>query len=290
MIHSDVPGFYGLTDNKTLAVTMFSSFLITIINSILYCLDDDNILYNDYQLYQYEPFIDSVNISFGVIIIFLLLDVFLDSSFWNNIGVRVNFVNESEKPHNNDFIMRKMNSHSSIFQFFVGIYSLYQFNEETRYFYACRLFSYAHIFMGIVSYFWWSSNLNNIHILDNLLMELIINSLSILIWTTIFPLYEIYFVYMGILFFFTHSLIFEKADLLKLSIFYYSSSIISVYYFSSSGDQYYFFIGSLLTLGGLIPKILDRINRFELGTSLFHFTEAFGFLMFYKWIQTLPIN
>ena len=39
-----------------------------------------------------------------------------------------------------------------------------------------------------------ASNLNNIHMIDNLCMELIVNSISTLIWSTIFPSYELYFV------------------------------------------------------------------------------------------------
>jgi len=142
--------------------------------------------------------------------------------------------------------------------------------------------------MGIVSYLWWASGLNNIHIIDNLCMELIVNSISVLVWSTIFPSFELYFIYLSIFYFLLHLFTFKKPYLFELCLIFLLSSVVTVYY-NGSGDQYTFLIGSILSLGGLVPKIADRVIRFQLGTTIFHFMEAFGFLMFYKWIQTIPL-
>tara|TARA_Y100000590_G_scaffold222683_1_gene252002 strand:- start:302 stop:1168 length:867 start_codon:yes stop_codon:yes gene_type:complete len=285
MITIKVPGCYGITNNPISAVTLFSSSIIFLFNTILYFLNDEN-KYIDYTLYNVDEYSKSINISLMLMILFYIFDLFLDNSFWDYKGTRAIYVDESEIPHNNRLIVRPMNSHSSIFLFHVGIYSWLHFNENTQYYYACQLFSISHMFMGIISYLWWASNLNNIHMIDNLCMELIVNSISTLIWSTIFPSYELYFVYLSILYFIVHLFCFEKARLVELTIIFLLGSILSSYYYGN-GEQYYYFIGSLLTLGGLVPKIADRFNRFQLGTTFFHFMEAYGFLMFYGWIQTI---
>lgn len=285
MIRIELPGYYGITNNKIYAVTLFSSSFIFLFNTILYFFDYEN-KSNDYKLYYVDEYSKSINISLLLMVLFHTLDLFLNNSFWNNIGIRAKIVDESEKPLNSRFIVRPMNSHSSIYLFHVGIYSLLILNENTKYYHACLLFSVSQIFMGIISYLWWASNLNNIHLIDNLCMEFIVNSISTLVWTTIFPTYELYFVYLSILYFILHLFCFKNARLVELSIIFFMGSILSSYY-NGNGEQYYFFIGTLLTLGGLVPKIADRENRFEFGTSFFHFMEAYGFLMFYRWIQTI---
>ena len=288
MISIDVPGFYKLTSNKVLAVSSFCTFSISLINLIIYTINDNYYEFIEYDLFNYYSFINTLNFSYYLFILFYVFDLNLTNSFWENVGENELYVEESENPSYNNFIVRPMNSHSSIFLFFVGLYSLLQFNETTRFYYACLLFSISQICMGIISYLWWASNLNNIHKIDNLCMELIVNSISTLVWTTIFPYYELYFVFLSIIYFIFHFFTFKKANLLELCVVFILGSFITSY-LNGCGDQYSYFIGTLLTIGGLIPKIMDRELRFQLGTSIFHFMEAFGFLMFYKWIQTISL-
>jgi hypothetical protein len=287
MISIDVPGFYKFTSNKVLAVSSFCTFSISLINFIHYITNDNYYEFIEYDLFNYYSFISTLNVSYYLVLLFYVLDLSLTNTFWENIGEKELYVKESENPIYNNFIVRPMNSHSSIFLFFVGWYSLVQNNEYTKYYYACLLFSISQICMGIISYLWWASNLNNIHKIDNLCMELIVNSISTLVWTTIFPYYELYFIFLSIIYFIFHFFTFKKANLFELCIVFISGSFVSTY-INGVGDHYSYFIGTLLTIGGLIPKIMDRELRFQLCTSIFHFMEAFGFLMFYKWIQTIP--
>ena len=288
MIKVKVPGFYSLTNNKVCAVCLFSTSIIILFNTILYFLRDENKINNVYEFEQ-EIYFNSLLISIKVLFLFYIFDIFLDNSFWNNKGKKDIIVYESETPNYNNFIVRPMNSHSSIFLFHVGLYSWLQFNDNTNYYYACCFFSISQMLMGIISYLWWSSNLNNIHIIDNLCMELIVNSISTLVWTTIFPLYELYFIFLSILYFILHGYNFNTAYLVELCLIFLSGTIITSYY-HGSGENCLFFLGTLLTIGGLVPKIADRYNRFQYGTSIFHYMEAYGFLIFYKWIQTILIN
>ena len=286
MITIKIPGCYGTTNNKVLAVTLFSSSIIFLFNTILYFLNDENKTNNHYELYDSETYFKSASISNILMILFYIFDLFLDNSFWDNKGIRAISVDESETPNNDRLIVRPINSHSSIFLFHVGIYSWLHINKTTQYYYASQLFSISQMFMGIISYLWWASNLNNIHLIDNLCMELIINSISTLVWTTIFPSYELHFIFFSILYFIVHGYNFKTAHLVELSLNFLVGCVISTYYYGN-GDQYYFLIGTLLTLGGLIPKIADRVYRFQLGTFFFHFMEAYGFIIFYQWIQTI---
>ena len=288
MITIEVPGCYGITNNKILAVTIFSSSIIFLLNTILYFLDNEN-KYIDYNLYDHEKFLESMNISLFLMILFYIFDLFLDNSFWDYVGTRAISVDESEIPRNYRLIVRPMNSHSSIYLFHVGLYSWLLFNETNNYFYACQLFSVSLMFMGLISYLWWASNLNNIHMIDNLCMELIVNSISTLVWTTIFPSFELYFIYSSILYFILHLFCFEKARLVELSIIFLIGCILSTYFYGH-GKLLYFFTGISLTLGGLVPKIADRVCRFQLGTTFFHYMEAYGFLIFYGWIQTISTS
>jgi hypothetical protein len=291
MIRIQVPGFYGFTNNKILAVSLFSTIIFLFSNISLHFLNDNNENYNIYDFYDFNIFLRTFKYSFNIMLFFYLFDNFLDNTFWNmNIfGIKESYVDESEIAISNRFILRPMNSHSSIFLIFVGLYSYFQINENTQYLYACYFFSLSQILMGFISYLWWASNVHFIHIIDNLLMEQIVNSISILIWTTIFPSFEIFFIFLSVLYFILHFLNFEKERLFELCILFILGSFISTYY-SGNGEHLYFSIGTFLTLGGLVPKITDRAIRFQLGTSIFHFMEAFGFLFFYKWVQTIYVN
>ena len=282
-----VPGFYGFTNNKILAVTSFSSFIILFSNMLLYFLNGDNHSYNSYELYDDELFFDTFRQSIYIITFFYFLDIILTNKFWDKLGEKEEYVDESETPMNNNFILRPMNSHSSIFLTSVGLYSFNHINKNTIYLYASYFFSISQILMGIMSYLWWASNVNNIHIIDNLCMEQIVNSLSILIWTTLFPTYELFFIFLSILYFILHFFYFKKEKLFELCIIFMVGSFSSSYYYGS-GNQIDFFVATILTLGGLVPKITDRVIRFQLGTTIFHFMESFGFLIFYKWVQTIP--
>lgn len=286
MIKIDVPGCYNITNNKVLAVILFCTFFTFLINTSIYFLDDKNIDYNNYNLYDCNDFHITNIISIFMVMTFLVSDLSITNSFWNDIGERALTVDESEEPYNDNFIVRPFNSHSSIFLFYGGLYTLVHYDYTNKYYYACYLFSISQMFMGIVSYLWWASNLNNIHMIDNLCMELIVNSISVLVWTTIFPEYELFFIGLSLFYFLFHYIYFSNARLFELSIIFIGGSLLTTYY-NGNGDYMCFFTGSIFSIGGLIPKILDRVNRFQLGTSLFHFMEAFGFVMFYKWIQTI---
>lgn len=286
MIKIDVPGCYNITNNKVLAVILFCTFFTFLINTSIYFLDDKNIDYNNYDLYDCYDFHITNIISIFIVMTFLVSDIYITNSFWDDIGERALTVDESEEPYNDNFIVRPFNSHSSIFLFYGGLYTLVHYDYTNKYYYACYLFSISQMFMGIVSYLWWASNLNNIHMIDNLCMELIVNSISVLVWTTIFPEYELFFIGLSLLYLLFHYIYFSNARLFELSIIFVGGSLLTTYY-NGNGDYISFSIGSIFSIGGLIPKILDRVNRFQLGTSLFHFMEAFGFVMFYKWIQTI---
>jgi hypothetical protein len=290
MINTYIPGLYGV-NNKINSVIILSSSLIFIINLLLYSLNDDNHSYdnydnNNYILYDYDAMVDSMKISGILMILFYLLDLVCNNYFWNIFGEKEDMVLDCEEPQRNRFILRPWNSHSSIFQFIAGLYPLLQLNEDTNYYYACLLFGYSHIFMGIISYLWWASQSHIIHIADNLFMELIINSLSVLVWSTMYPELELLFVILPLIYLYYHSKNFIEARLVMLAVFFISSSIYSVYIHNDSGDHISYFIGSTLSLGGLVPKILDREVKFQYGTALFHLMEGMGFLMFYKWIQS----
>ena len=289
MIKNKIPGFYRLSNNKILSVTYLSSFIIFLTNITLYFLDDKNNKYIEYELHNFHNFINSFIYCINTMIIFFILNTFLDNSFWNNKGKKDWYINDGEQPRHNMLIIRPLNSHSSIFLFYIGVYSLYEINDNTQYYYACYLFGISHIFLGISSYLWWASNLNNIHIIDNLCMELIINSISVLGWTTIFPSYELYFIFLSILYFIIHAIDFKKAYLVELSINFLVSSVLTSYY-NGNGNQYIFFIGSLFSFGGLIPKAGSIFSNFRLGTSIFHIMESVGLFMYYIWIQTLQTN
>tara|TARA_Y100000590_G_C15740135_1_gene1019985 strand:+ start:4508 stop:5386 length:879 start_codon:yes stop_codon:yes gene_type:complete len=285
-----IPGFFGLTNNKILAVGSFSLTIIIMINTLLYSLNyNDN--YNEYTLFKLEPFLITSQISTLIIFLFYYLDNNLDRLYWNNVDT-INFgsVRESEPPYPKMFILRKMNSHSSIFQFFVGLYALLESNKDEKLYYSSTLFGISHIFMGLISYIWWASNLCCIHKLDLLLMELTVNSLTVLVLSTTFPSLELIFIILCILYFKHRTTTLVREEIWELVTVLLISTLIPTLMYGNCGDQYIFMLGSFFTLGGLVPKIADIKNNFIYGTALFHFMEAFGFLMIYNWTKTFPIN
>ena len=287
MKNQNILEYYGIR-NKVIAVGAFALTIITMINTLLYVLNDETNIYNNYTLFRLEPFLITSQISTLVVFLFYYLDNNLDSTYWNKYGNKYGAVNESETTHNM-FILRKMNSHSSIFQFFVGLYALSELNDSTRLYYASTLFGISQLFMGIISYIWWASNLYCIHKLDNLFMELIVNSVTVLVLSIAFPSLELLFMLLNLMYLNIRTTQIKSAELVKLSIILIISTLVPTFVYGSCGDLYTFAIGSIFTLGGLIPKIADTTNKFVYGTALFHFMEAFGFLMFYKWVQTFPL-
>jgi hypothetical protein len=286
MLQLKILEYYGI-QNKVIALGTLSLTMITIINTLLYLLNDETNIYNNYTLFRLEPFLITSQISTLVVFVFYYLDNNLDSTYWNQYGDKYGNVNESETTHNM-FILRKMNSHSSIFQFFVGLYTLSELNENTRLYYASTLFGISHLFMGIISYIWWASNLVCVHKLDHLFMELIVNSVTVLILSIAFPSLELLFIVLNLIYINIRSTEIKRAELVKLSTLLIISTFVPTLVYGSCGDLYTFSLGTIFTLGGLVPKIADYSNNFIYGTALFHFMEAFGFLMFYKWVQTFP--
>lgn len=288
----DVPGFYGIIKNEILAVTAFSLSIFSIVNGFMYQFYTGE--YQDYSFYQSEPFLITTNISTLVMFLFYYLDTNLTSSFWSFSYNYYDLLKiepyESEKRYKNDFIAYKLNSHSSIFQFFIGVYALILSNNNDNLYVASKLFGAAHIAMGIFSYIWWASSLYYANLLDNLYMELIVNSVTVLNLSAAFPSFQILFVLSAIAFLYKRGhFIRRKNKLVPLGTLLVLSSFVPVLVYNNCADYYSFMLASAFSLGGLIPKIACG-KSFIYGTTLFHFMEAAGFIMFYKWAHTFPLE
>lgn len=282
----NIPGLYGLVENEILAVSLFSTSIICFINALIYLISANDYHTNN-SLFKMEPFLMASQLSTLLVFLFYYMDNNYDSKIWN--GNKRLLVTESEEPKYDAFIIRKMNAHSSVFQFFIGAYSLFEINDGSNLTYASTLFGLCQMYMGIVSYIWWSSNLYLAHLIDNFLMDSIVNATTVLVLSVAFPEIELLFLILNLAYTYYKSLDYQGAQLVKYSIILLCSSLLPVIRHGTCGDKYLFFTGTLFTLGGLVPKIADYTHGFTYGTSFFHFMEAIGFLMFYKWVHSFPI-
>jgi hypothetical protein len=223
--------------------------------------------------------IKSTIISLFINSLFYYLDITYDKSIWDILGKKLN---------NNDsnmVILYKYNAHSSISQFFVGIYTLLQLNNTL--YYSNLFFSISLIFLGITSYLHWSTQTIIMYRLDHIFMDMHINSLTILFISSIYKVLEIKLIVIALfwtIYRFTKN---QRALLYETSLLSIFSSLFCIYIQNNSGNIYAYIVGLFSIFSGLIFKILDSCYGFSYGTAIFHFLEALGFLILYYWIKTV---
>ena len=235
--------------------------------------------YNNYTFIHFDIIIKSIMISLFVNSLFYYLDITYDKSIWNRLGKKLNN-NES-----NMVILYKYNAHSSISQFFVGIYTLFQLNPTL--YYSNLFFSISLIILGITSYLHWSTQTIIMYRFDHIFMDIHINALTILFLSSIYKILEIKLIIIALfwnVYRFTKN---QRALLFEQSLLAIFSSLFCIYIQNNSGNIYAYISGLILIFSGIIFKILDSCYGFSYGTAIFHFLEAFGFLILYYWIKTI---
>ena len=235
--------------------------------------------YNDYNFINYNIIIISTLISLCVNSLFYYLDNIYDKQIWNFLGSKLN-TNDS-----NMVILHKYNAHSSISQFFVGIYTLLQLNNTLHY--ANMFFSMSLLIMGIISYLHWSSQTLIMYRLDHVFMDMHINSLTILFISSVYKILEIKLIIAAILWTLYRFMKNQRALLFETSLLAIFSSLFCIYMRNNSGNLNAYIGGLFIIFSGLIFKILDSCYGFSYGTSIFHLFEALGFLILYYWIKTV---
>jgi len=235
--------------------------------------------YNNYDFIHYDIIIKSIMVSLFVNSLFYYLDITYDKSIWNRLGKKLNN-NES-----NMVILYKYNAHSSISQFFVGIYTLLQLNNTL--YYSNLFFSISLILLGITSYLHWSTQTIIMYRLDHIFMDMHINSLTILFISSIYKILEINLIIIALFWTVYRFIKNQRALLFETSLLAIFSSLFCIYIQNNSGDVYSYMIGLISIFIGLIFKIIDSSYGFVYGTAVFHFLEAMGFLILYYWIKTV---
>jgi len=291
---AEIPRLPFVGDNEVIQVSCFS-LLVTILYTLL--INKFNKKINIIKLYYFfdlKNFIITLILSIFIVGIFYILDKNLDKSNWDFLGYSESkddipaSESSSESKHDNDFIKRKFNAHSSVSHCTVGIYILLNINRMSKIYYSSILFGILLIILGLVSYSRWSSSKKLAKKIDHLFMEAHINGLIVIFLSILFPKLEKIFVLscIGLIIYryFTYDTTYHltiRSYFLLLLIF------ITTYQFKSSGNINILIYACILTLGGLIPKIADTTKNFKYGTALFHFMESFGFIMFYFWAKTI---
>ena len=251
--------------------------VILFISSFLYYYPMTS--YNNYNFIHFDIIIKSTIISFLINSLFYYLDITYDKSIWSSLGKKLNN-NES-----NMVILHKYNAHSSISQFFVGIYTLLQL-DNTLY-YSSLFFSISLLSLGIASYLHWSTQTIIMYRLDHIFMDMHINSLTILFISSIYEILEIKLIIVTILWTIYRFTKNKRALLFEPSLLAIFSSLFCIYIQNNSGNVNAYIGGLFIIFSGLIFKILDSCYGFSYGTAIFHFLEASGFLILYYWIKTV---
>jgi len=235
--------------------------------------------YSNFNFILLDDVFKATILSLFVNSLFYYLDITYDKSIWNFLGKKLNN-NES-----NMVILHKYNAHSSISQFFVGIYTLLRLNNTI--YYSNLFFSISLILLGLSSYLHWSTQTIIMYRLDHIFMDMHINSLTILFLSSIYKILEIKLIVISLFWTIYRFSKNQRALLFKPSLLAISSSLFCIYIKNNSGNLYAYSAGLVSIFSGLLFKILDSFYEFRYGTAVFHFLEAFGFLILYYWIKTV---